>query len=101
MQSVPQQIFLNLIIKGWISQKTGWLVYFNEPALELVVKHDIHANNLEAKTVLYIQRFGRLVDMCHMMNTNHQCLHANVFNFLPYIFTTLVNSKFGIPVYVL
>ena len=54
---------LDLVIKGAVRLETWHLVDLNQRRLQLVVYHDVEAQDLEAKTVLDVVWLARTVKM--------------------------------------
>ena len=90
VQSVPDQVLLDLIVERRVCHEARRLVDFNEPALTLAVEEDVHAEYLEAHGVLDVLRLRAAEQMCHRVDARHQCLHANLLDLLPHFIARLV-----------
>ena len=48
MKRVPDEVELHFLVERAICAEGGEVIDFNEPRLQLVVYHDVHAEDLEA-----------------------------------------------------
>ena len=48
MECVPNKVELDSLVKRAVRTETGQVVNLDEPGLQLLVDHDVHAEDLEA-----------------------------------------------------
>ena len=51
MESVPDEVKLDSFVEWAIRAKAGQMIDFNEPRLELLINHNVHAQDLETHRV--------------------------------------------------
>ena len=93
MESVPYQVEFDAFIKWTICAETGQVVDLNEPRLQLLIYHDVHAEDLEADRVLQIIWLARAVCMRQSWLDRDARLHANVLNLVHHVFSAEVGLR--------
>ena len=66
------------------------MIDFDDPWLELLVNHDVHTQDLEARRVLQIIRLARAVGMRQSWLHGNDCLNANVLNLIHHVLSVKV-----------
>ena len=63
METVPDEVKLNALVQGAVRAETRQVVYLDEPRLQLLIDHDVHAKDLEAGRIFKVIRLAGAVGM--------------------------------------
>ena len=78
MESVPDEVKLDALVQGAVRAETRQVVHLDEPRLELLINHDVHAKDLEARRIFEIIRLAGAVGMLKGRLHGDHCLYADV-----------------------
>ena len=93
MESVPYQVEFDAFIEWTICAETGQMVDLNEPRLQLLIYHDVHAEDLEADRVFQIVWLAGAVGVLQGWLDRDARFHANVLNLVHHVFSAEVGLR--------
>ena len=70
LEGILDDVLFDFVIEGGVGGEGRRLVDFDEPGPEVLVDHDVEAEDLEAHRVIVVVRLARAVDVSHVWLPN-------------------------------